>query len=70
VRGRVYLIVDEVSASENTKKKIEKLARRFSCPVIRIGDLESVTGKTSCKLAAVREESLARAVIAASGGEE
>lgn len=61
-KSGVYLLVADESASENTKKEIAKLARRFGCPVLWTGDLESVTGKSYCKLAAVREENLASAI--------
>ncbi len=64
-KGGVYLLVADGSASENTKKEIGKLAKRFSCPVLVTEDLETLTGKECCKLAAVREENLARAMISA-----
>ena len=64
----VYLLVADSSASENTKKEIEKLAARFSCPVVFVTELENMVGKALCKLAAVREEQLARAIVVASSG--
>ena len=65
LKGGVYLLVADTSASENTKKEIEKLAKRFSVPVVWTEDLETLTGKECCKLAALREEHLAIAVLTA-----
>ncbi len=65
VRGRVYLLVADSGASPNTKKEIENLKNRFSCPLIEVDGLEELTGKPLCKLAAVREEHLAQAVLGA-----
>lgn len=62
-RGRVYLLVADRSASPNTQKEIQKLAARFSCPVVWTDGLESLVHKEACKLAAVREEHLAAAII-------
>ena len=61
-RERVYLLVVDRSASANCIKDVEKLARKFSCPVVRIDDLASVVGNEACKVAAVREEHLAAAL--------
>ena len=65
LKGGVYLLVADISASDNTKKEIEKLAKRFSVPVVWTEDLETLTGKECCKLAALREEHLAEAVLTA-----
>ena len=62
VRGRVYLLVADPSATENTKKEIAKLADRFACPVVWAEDLASLVHKEACKLAAVQEEHLAAAI--------
>ena len=61
-RGRVYLLVADRSASPNTQKEIQKLAARFSCPVVWTEGLEGLVHKAACKLAAVREEHLAAAI--------
>lgn len=65
LKGGVYLLVADISASENTKKDIEKLAKRFSVPVLWTEDLETLAGKEFCKIAALREEHLAEAILAA-----
>ena len=62
-RGRVFLLVADRAASMNTKKEIASLSERFSCPLIEVEDLASLTGKAFCKLAAVREEHLAGAIL-------
>ncbi len=69
VRGRVYLLVADESASPNTKKEIESLKKRFGCPLIETDGLEELTGKPLCRLAAVREEHLAQAVLVAAGND-
>lgn len=67
VRGKVYLLLLDKDASENTKKEAESLGRRFSCPLIAVENLEKFTGRPMCKLAAMQEENLAQAVIATVG---
>ena len=60
---KVFLLVADETVSENSRKKIEKLRRRFSCPLVFVGGLEEMTGKAACKLAAVRDEHLAAAIL-------
>lgn len=66
-KGGVFLLVADVSASDNTKKEIGKLGKRFGCPVVWTEDLESLTGKAGCKLTAVREKNLADAIVRSDG---
>ena len=63
LRKGVYLIIVCSTASENTKKLALKYKNRFLCPLIecKIG-LENVVHKAGCKIAAIRDESLARAI--------
>ena len=63
IRGRVWLFVADVSASDNTKKEIEKLSKKFSCTVLWVYDLDVLVHKEKCKLAAVAQEQLARAIL-------
>ncbi len=63
IRGKVYLLLLDRDASENTKKETESLKSRFSCPLVVVENLESLTGKPMSKLAAMQEEHLAKAVI-------
>ncbi len=64
LRGGVYLLVADSSASENTVKEIEKLSRKLSAPLIWTEQLEFLVGKESCKLAALKEQNLAEAILA------
>lgn len=64
LKGGVYLLVADTSASENTKKEIEKLANRFQVPVVWTEGLETLAGKEFCKIAALKEEHLAEAILA------
>lgn len=59
----VYLILVCSSASENTFKVALKYKKRFSCPMIvcKVG-LENAVNRPNCKVAAVRDENLARAI--------
>ena len=63
VRWGVYLLVADESVAPNNRKEIEKLTRKFSCPLIFVSGLEEMTGKANCKLAAVRDQHLAEAII-------
>lgn len=62
-RGRIYLFVADRAASEGTKKDIAKLAARFACPVVWTDGLETLVHKELCRLAGVREEHLAAAIL-------
>ena len=62
-KGEVYLLLADRAASPNTQKEIQALAGKFSCPLLQTDDLEGLVGKPFCKLAAVREEHLARAIL-------
>lgn len=59
----VFLLVADEAVAENNRKEIEKLKKRFSCPLLYVAGLEELTGKANCKLAAVREEHLAAAIL-------
>lgn len=60
---KVCLLVADEGASENSKKEIQKLKARFSCPLIFVEDLGAMVGKEGCKLAAVRDKGLAAAIL-------
>lgn len=70
LRKGVYLIIVCSTASENTFKLAIKYKNRFSCPLIvcRSG-LENAVHKEGCKIAAIRDISLARAIIENVGGD-
>ncbi len=59
----VYLIMVCSTASENTIKRALKYKNRFSCPLVECKTgLENVVHKAGCKIAAIRDENLARAI--------
>ena len=59
---KCYLLVADASVGKNSRKTIEKLKEKLSCPLIYLENLGDVVAKPGCMLAAVREEHLARAV--------
>lgn len=63
LRSGVYLLVADEQVAPNNRKEIEKLQRKLGCPLIYIAELGSVTGKPFCKLAALRDGELARAIL-------
>ncbi|MDE6374085.1 MAG: hypothetical protein K2L72_06250, partial [Clostridia bacterium] len=66
----VYLIIVCSSASENTFKLAVKFKNRYSCPLLicKTG-LENAVHKSGCKVAAVRDAELARAICANAGAD-
>ena len=65
VRSGVYLLVCDKTASANTKKEVEKLQKRFGCPVVYVENLGEQIGAVGRMVCAVREEHLAIAIQAA-----
>ena len=65
VKKGVYLLVADETTAKNSRKEIEKLKKKFSCPLLFVSDLETMTGKANCRLAAVRDENFAKAILAA-----
>lgn len=66
-KGSVFLLVADERASENSRKEIEKLRQKFSCPLRYVTELGGMVGKENCKLAAVRDEGLAQAILKEDG---
>lgn len=62
LRKCCLLIADEAVAPNN-RKEIEKLQRKFSCPLLFVENLEELCGKANLRLAALREEHLAGAIL-------
>ncbi len=58
----VYLLVADKNVAKNSLKEIFKLKRKFSCPLVFAEGLETLVGKANCRLAAVKDESLASAI--------
>ena len=61
----IYLLLLCQSASDNTKKNAQRLAMKFGCALLVSEGkrLEQLVGKENCKLAAVRDEWLAKAIL-------
>ena len=63
LKKSVYLLAADESMQKNSRKVTEKLQEKFGCPLLWFENLGELAGKEGCKLAAVREESLAQAII-------
>jgi len=63
VKKGVYLLVVDRDVKKNSRKEIDKLQRKFSCPIAFVDKLEELVFKENCKLAAVREPNLAKAIL-------
>lgn len=61
----VFLLLLCETASENARKEAVSLQKKFGCAVVLVRGvpLEDVVGKPNCKLAAVRDENLAKAIL-------
>ena len=58
------LLILCASASANTEKDAVKLSVKLACPLLKSTALvEDLTGKENCKLLAVTEENLAKAIL-------
>ncbi len=66
---RCDLLVADAAVGKNSRKEIEKIAARLSCPLVFCEDLGELVARQGCVLAAVREENLAKAVFGLLGGE-
>lgn len=60
---RAELLVADESVAPNNRKEIEKLRVKFGCKLIYVQNLEQMTNKAQCKLAAVRDKNLAESII-------
>ena len=60
----VYLII-VCSTGEKNARKAEKLSVKFNAPLIEsvTKTLEEITGKENCKVAALTDENLAKAIL-------
>ena len=58
------LLIVCATASQNTVKEAVKLSVKFSCPIVESKVLiEEITGKGNCKLIAITEGNLAKAIL-------
>ena len=62
---RANLMIVCSSASENTKKEAEKLAKKFKCPLIEptVKTLEEITHRENAKVMAIADKSLSAAIL-------
>ena len=66
-KKRVYLLLLCASATENAVKSALKLKKKCGCElaVLTGRSLGEIVGRENCKLAAVRDENLAKAILSA-----
>lgn len=62
---KATLVIVCQSASENTKKDADKLAKKFDCPILETKDitLEELTHRENAKVMAIAEKSLSTAIL-------
>ena len=61
---RADLLIICKTASQNTVKDANKLASKLGCPIVRSEiTTESIVSKENCKLLAVTEQNLAKAIL-------
>jgi ribosomal protein L30E len=62
---RANLMIVCSSASENTKKEAEKLAKKFKCPLIEptVKTLEEITHRENAKVMAIADKNLSAAIL-------
>lgn len=63
VKKGVYCLLIDKSTAKNSRKEAEKLSVRFACPLLEVEDLGSLAGRDGCKVAAIKDISLAGAII-------
>ncbi|MDE6504562.1 MAG: hypothetical protein K2L42_01690 [Clostridia bacterium] len=64
LKNGVYLIIVDGTAAKNTQKLAVKFKKRFSCPLLICkGDFGSIVNKDGCKLVAIRDAGLAKAIL-------
>ena len=62
---RAELVIVCKSASDNTKKEADKLARKFHCPILETKEntLEEITHRENAKVMAIADKSLSLAIL-------
>lgn len=63
VKKGVYCLLIDKSTAKNSRKEAEKLSMRFACPLIEVENLGELTGRDGCKVAAIKDNSLAGAIV-------
>ncbi|MBO4262876.1 MAG: hypothetical protein J5903_03730 [Clostridia bacterium] len=64
LKGKVYLVVVCSEGSENAQKEAASFAKKFHCPLLRSDKipLAELVNKEDCKIAAITDMNLARAI--------
>ena len=63
LKNNVYLLIVSADAAKNTQKLAVKYKNRFNCPLLICKtDFERIVNKAGCKLAAIRDSGLAKAI--------
>lgn len=64
-KGKIPLMILCDTATENTKKEVLSLSKRFGSKVLltKVDTVEDLTNKPFCKLCAVLDENLAQAIL-------
>lgn len=64
LKGGVFLLILDGKAKKNSLRYAIKYKNKFSCPLLICNDdFEEVVKKPLCRLAAVRDKSLAEAIL-------
>lgn len=63
VKKGVYCLLLDEGAAKNSQKEARKLRVRFDCPLIIVKDLSALVKREGCKVAAVKDSSLAGAIL-------
>ena len=64
LKGGVFLLIVSADAAKNTQKLAIKYKNRFHCPLLICkSEFERIVNKPDCKLAAIRDRQLAKAII-------
>ena len=64
LKGGVYLLILDGKAAKNSLRYALKFKNKFSCPLLICNDdFEQLVGKPLCRLAAIRDKSLAEAIL-------
>lgn len=64
LKKEVYLLIVSADASDNTKKLAVKYKNRFMCPLLICkSEFDFIVNKPGCKIAAVRDGQLAKAIL-------
>ena len=64
LKNGVFLILTDGTSAKNTKKLALKFKNRFSCPlVVCKSGFEKAVNKQGCKIAAIRDNELSKAIL-------